>query len=224
MKRSEINALPPTGDVSFRERAIEPDKTALILIDLQKDEYNPEKIKASPHEAYFWNRMEKVLIPNVQRLMAACRSAGIEVMFTTVECLTLDGRDRSLDYKISGFLVPKGSWRAEVLDELKPLPNEIRFPKSSSSVFVSTNIDYILRNLRIEYVMLVGILTDQCVESAVRDFCDANYLVTLVTDGCATYTQERHDASLRAIKGYCRQRTTDQVLAEIAALRRQAAE
>lgn len=224
MKRSEIDALPPTGDVSFRERAIEPDRTALILIDLQKDEYNPEKIKAAPHEAYFWDQLGTKVIPNTQRLMAACRGAGIEVMFTTVECLTLDGRDRSLDYKVSGFLVPKGSWRAEVLDELKPLPNEIQFPKSSSSVFVSTNIDYILRNLRIEYVMLVGILMDQCVESAVRDFCDANYLVTLVTDCCATHTQARHDNTLRAIKGYCRQRTADQLLAEIASLRRQAAE
>ncbi len=224
MKRSEINALPLTGDVSFRERAVEPSRTALILIDLQKGEYHPEKIKAEPHESYFWDRLAKTVIPNTQRLMAACRASGIEVMFTTVECLTLDGRDRSLDYKVSGFFIPKGSWEAEVLDELKPLPNEIQIPKSSSSVFVSTNIDYILRNLGIEYVILVGIVTDQCVDSAVRDFCDANYMVTLVPDCCATHTQERHDASLRAIKGYCRQRTTDQLLAELGTLRRQAAE
>ncbi|MSP82460.1 MAG: cysteine hydrolase [Alphaproteobacteria bacterium] len=224
MKRSEINALPVTGDVSFRQRAIEPKRTALILIDLQKGEYTPEKVKAEPQEKYFWDRLANTVIPNTQRLMAACRGAGVEVMFTTVECLTLDGRDRGLDYKVSGFFVPKGAWEAQVLDELKPLPNEIQIPKSSSSVFVSTNIDYILRNLGIEYVILVGIVTDQCVDSAVRDFCDANYMVTLVTDCCATHTQERHDASIRAIKGYCRQRTTDQLLTEIDGLRRQAAE
>ncbi len=48
-----------------------------------------------------------------------------------------------------------------------------------------------------------------------RDACDFGYLVTLVTDACATDTRDRHDNSLRAIKGYCRQRTTDEFLTEI---------
>ncbi|MGH6932190.1 MAG: isochorismatase family cysteine hydrolase [Dongiaceae bacterium] len=224
MKRSEINALPLAGDVSFRQRAVEPSRAALVLIDLQKGEYNPEKVKAEPDHAYFWDRMTKTLIPNTQKLMAACRASGVEVVFTTVECLTLDGRDRSLDYKVSGIFFAKGSWGAEVLDELKPLENEIHIPKTSSSVFISTNIDYLLRNLGVEYVICVGVLTDQCVESAVRDFCDAGYLVTLVTDCCATFSQERHDSTLRAIKGYCRQWTTEQLLAELRGTRRQAAE
>ncbi len=64
-------------------------------------------------------------------------------------------------------------------------------------------------------LILSGIVTDQCVESAIRDACDLGYLVTQVTDACTTYTQERHDYSLRAIQGYCRQRTTDQVIAEL---------
>jgi ureidoacrylate peracid hydrolase len=224
MKRSEIDALPLAGDVSFRERAIEPGRSAMLLIDLQKGEYNERIVKAEPQHAYFWDRLAATVIPNGQRLLAACRGAGVEVLFTTVECYTLDGRDRSLDYKVSGIFFAKGSWEAQVLDELKPLPNEIVIPKMSSSVFVSTNIDYVLRNLGIEYLMVMGLLTDQCVESAVRDACDAGYLVTLIEDACATKSQERHDATLRAIKGYCRQRQTDQVLAELAALRRQAAE
>jgi ureidoacrylate peracid hydrolase len=64
-------------------------------------------------------------------------------------------------------------------------------------------------------LVIAGLLTDQCVESAVRDACDLGYLVTLVTDACATLSQERHEGTLRAIKGYCRQRTTDQLLAEL---------
>ena len=48
-----------------------------------------------------------------------------------------------------------------------------------------------------------------------RDACDLGYLVTLITDACATYTAERHDNSLRAINGYCRQRTVDEFLREI---------
>lgn len=224
MKRSEIDALPLAGDVSFRERAIEPGRTALLLIDLQKGEYNQRLVEAEPQHAYFWDRLARTVIPNGQKLLAACRGAGVEVLFTIVECYTLDGRDRSLDYKVSGIFFAKGSWEAQVLDELKPLPNEIVIPKMSSSVFMSTNIDYVLRNLGIEYLMVMGLLTDQCVESAVRDACDAGYLVTLIEDACATKSQDRHDATLRAIKGYCRRRQTDQVLAELQALHKQAAE
>ena len=224
MKLSEINALPLEGDVSFRERAVELERTALLLIDLQKSEYHEAKIKAEPQHAYFFDRMKNVVIPNGQKLIAACRRAGVEVIYTTVECYTLDGRDRSLDYKISGIFAAKGSWEAQVLDELAPLPNEIVIPKMSSSVFMSTNIAYVLRNLGVEYVLTMGLLTDQCVESAVRDGCDLGFLMTLIDDACLTYSQERHDATLRAIKGYCRQRKTDAVLAELTAGRKQAAE
>jgi ureidoacrylate peracid hydrolase len=49
----------------------------------------------------------------------------------------------------------------------------------------------------------------------VRDACDLGYLVTTVTDACATLSQERHDWSLRLTKGYARQRTTVQVVEEI---------
>ena len=224
MKLSEINALPLEGDVSFRERAVELDRTALLLIDLQKSEYHEAKIKAEPQHAYFFDRLKNVVIPNGQKLIAACRRAGVEVIYTTVECYTLDGRDRSLDYKVSGIFAAKGSWEAQVLDELAPLPNEIVIPKMSSSVFMSTNIAYVLRNLGVEYVLTMGLLTDQCVESAVRDGCDLGFLMTLIDDACVTYSQERHDATLRAIKGYCRQRRTDAVLAELTAGRKQAAE
>ena len=60
-------------------------------------------------------------------------------------------------------------------------------------------------------------VTDQCVEGAVRDACDEGYLVTLITDACATYSADRHANSLKAIRGYCRQRTTDEFLREIGA-------
>ena len=61
-------------------------------------------------------------------------------------------------------------------------------------------------------------MTDQCVESAVRDACDLGYLVTPVTEGCTTDSAERHSHSLLGIRGYCRQRATDELVEEIAAL------
>jgi nicotinamidase-related amidase len=215
MQRSEIDAIPLEGDVSFRERAVEPDRTALLVIDLQKGEYNPDKIAAEPQHAYLFERIREVVIPNGQKLLAACRAAGVEVIYTVVESLTLDGRDRSLDYKVSGIFFPKGAWGAEVLDELKPLPNEIIIPKTSSSLFNSTNFEYVLRNLGVEYVMVMGVVTDQCVETAVRDGCDRGFMMTLIDDACATFSEQRHKESLVGIKGYCRTRTTDQVIEEL---------
>ncbi|MBN8905462.1 MAG: cysteine hydrolase [Rhodospirillales bacterium] len=126
-----------------------------------------------------------------------------------------DGRDMSLDYKISGLYVPKGSWDAQVLDAIAPAGDEIVLPKTSSSVFMSTNVDYVLRNLGVRSLILAGCLTDQCVDSAVRDACDLGYLVTVPTDACATLTQERHDWALRNNRGYCRQVTTAALVAEI---------
>ena len=210
-------------DTLSREIAIEPKQTALLIIDMQNfavkrngGEY--KDMREAEFQAkcgWYFQQLATKVIPNQQRLIAAARKAKIEVMYTTIESLTKDGRDRSLDYKITGFHVPKDSWDGKVIDEIAPQGDEIWLPKTSSSVFVSTHIDYILRNLGVKQLVLAGIVTDQCVESAIRDACDLGYLVTQVTDACTTYTQERHDFSLRAIKGYCRQRATDQVLAEI---------
>jgi ureidoacrylate peracid hydrolase len=209
--------------VLSREIPLVPQDSALLFIDVQNFAARREgaEFKDLPEAEFrakygwYFDRLKNTAVPNMQRLQKACRAAGIEVMYTTIESLTRDGRDRSLDYKITGFNVPKGAWDGRVIDELAPGEDEINLPKSSSSVFVSTHIDYILRNLGVKQLVVCGLITDQCVESAIRDACDLGYLVTQVTDACATYSQERHDYSLRAIKGYCRQRTTDQVLAEI---------
>jgi ureidoacrylate peracid hydrolase len=206
-----------------REVPIVAKDAALLFIDVQNfaAKRNGAEFKEMSKEEFekkcgwYFQQLESRVLPNMQRLQKAARSAKVEVMYTTIESLTADGRDRSLDYKITGFHVPKGSWDGKVIDELAPQGDEIWLPKTSSSVFVSTHIDYILRNLGVKQLILSGIVTDQCVESAIRDACDLGYLVTQVTDACATYTQERHDFSLRAIKGYCRQRTTDQVIAEL---------
>ena len=219
MERSEIDAIPLAGDVSFRQRAVEPDRAALLVIDLQKGEYNPDRIAAEPDHAYLFNRIRDLVIPNGQKLLAACRAAGVEIIYTVIELLTLDGRDRSLDYKVSGIFFAKGSSGAQVLDELKPQENEIVIPKTSSSLFNSTNFEYVLRNLGVEYLVVMGIVTDQCVETAVRDGCDRGFLMTLIDDACATYSEQRHKESLVGFKGYCRVRTTDQILEELAGRR-----
>ncbi len=213
----------PFLSTTSRDLPVQPDRAAVLFIDVQNFCLHPdggEVIEATEVDRIgkylpFIDRFNRDVLPNMQAVQGAARLAGLEVMYTTIESLTLDGRDRSLDYKITGFNVPKGSFDAKVIDGIAPQDDEIVLPKSSSSVFVSTHIDYVLRNLGVAQLVISGVLTDQCVESAVRDACDLGYLVTLITDACATYTPERHAASLSAIQGYCRQVTTDQFVQEV---------
>src|SRR5262249_34429571 len=128
---------------------------------------------------YFFHEMRQRAVPNMQRLQRACRDARVEVMYTVIECLTQDGREMGLDYKISRLFCPKGSRDAKVIDEISPIGDEIVISKTSSSVFISTNIDYVLGNLGVKHLIVSGVLTDQCVDSTVRDACDLGYLVTL---------------------------------------------
>jgi len=215
INKQDISSIPIEGDISFREQKIDKNNTALLVIDLQKGEYNPEIISKKPHDKYMWDRINNIVLPNGKKIIDKCRQNKIEVIYTVIESYTKDGRDRGIDYKISGIFCAKNSREAEVLDEIKPLDNEIIIPKTSSSVFNSTNIEYVLRNLSIQYLMIFGIVTDQCVETAVRDGCDKGFLITLIEDACATHTQERHDNSLKGVKGYCRIRKTSEILEEL---------
>lgn len=197
-------------------------ETALLFVDMQKMFCLPGKDPAhSEMDAahYYYARLAATVIPNQKRLLAAARAAGVQIMHTVIEALTEDCRDASLDHKLSNLLVPKGEPLAQPIDELTPIRNEIVLPKTSSGVFNSTNIDYVLRNLGVKYLIVAGVVTDQCVDMAVRDAADRGYMVTLPADACATYTQERHEAALRAFGGYCWVTDSDIVLARLAAIK-----
>ena len=199
-----------------RDVPVEPDATALLLVDVQNLEISDPIRREQPA---FVADLEARIVPNIARLVDAARGVGIEVVYTVIESLTRDGRDRSLDHKLSGILVPKGAWEAGVIEAVAPRPDDIVLPKTSSGVFNSTNIDYVLRNLGIRHLIVVGLLTDQCVDMAVRDAADRGYYTVCVADCCSTYTAERHAAALRAFGGYCRTVSLEAMLAEIAAAR-----
>ena len=206
-----------------REVPIDPAHAALLFVDVQNYNARPDgreyaamtEAERDARYGYFFRTMRETALPNMQRLQTACRHAGIEVMYTVIEALTRDGRDLSLDYRISGLFVPRGSWDAKVLDAIAPGEDEMVLPKTSSSVFISTNIDYVLRNLGVRSLTIAGVLTDQCIDSAVRDACDLGYLVTVPTDACTTLSPERHEWALRNNRGYCRQITTETLVREI---------
>ena len=132
-----------TRNVPLRDRGV-----ALLVVDAQNYAWVPGKgvwadaPEGAPSE-YFWRRVEAATA-NIASLLDASRArpdaTRVERVFTVIEALTRDQRDLSLDYKISKLGVSRGSWEAQVIDAIKPEGDEILLPKTSSSVFVSTNI------------------------------------------------------------------------------------
>ncbi len=201
--------MPDRSSTFTRDRPIVKGRAALLVVDVQNATCGP-KHKTERPELYA-TAVARV-IPNIGRLLASFRGAGLEVIYTLIENLTEDGRDRSLDYKLSGVSVAKGSWEAQVIAEIAPKRDELVLRKTSSSAFNSTNLDYLLRNIGIEDVFVAGLLTDQCIDHAVKDGADRGYYMSCVHDACAAETEARHKRRSACFKGYCRMLSTDQVL------------
>lgn len=198
-------------------------ETAVLFVDMQRvfaepgnDPHHPERGPDHP----FYARLATTVIPNQVRIATAARAAGVEVVHTIIQALTRDGRDRSPDHVLSDILVARDDPMGAIIPQLGPGPDEIVLPKTSSGVFNSTNVDYVLRNLGIRYLIVAGIVTDQCVDMAVRDAADRGYYVTVPRDASYTYTEERHENALKAFGGYGWITDTDTVVARLNALAR----
>ena len=204
-----------------RDEPFRTGETALLLVDMQRiwiepglDPHHPER---GP-DHYFYGALSETVIPNNERILEAARRNGVEVLHTIIQSLTRDGRDRSLDHKLTPIHVSPDLPEGLPPDNLGPKGDEILIPKTSSGVFNSTNIDYLLRNLGIRYLIVTGVLTDQCVDMTVRDAADRGFLVTCVADACTTITPERHANALKAFGGYCNTVDTATVIAMIEAM------
>ncbi len=201
--------------------------TALLCIDLQYLDAAPghgvfrdaERSGVSLEaQQYYFDRLNTLVLPNVQRLQNGFRKHALEVIHTRIQSLTQDGRDRSKGHKRLHLLAPPGSREADFLEAVAPAGDrdEIVINKTASGVFSATNLHYVLKNMGIESLFVVGVYTNECVETTVRDACDLGYLVTLIEDGCATVTPELHEASLATLRDrYARILTVDEALAEI---------
>jgi nicotinamidase-related amidase len=87
--------------------------------------------------------------------------------------------------------------RGEFFNEVKPIKGELVFPKTNGGAFTGTNLDFVLRNMDIQSIIVTGFLTDQCVLATAIYGGDVGYDVLLVKDACAGTTKENHDAVLR---------------------------
>lgn len=197
-----------------RDRKLVARRTAVLVVDAQNAEFEPDILDRYPE---FAENLKNRALAAMKRLVEGARANGVEIIYTVIEALTRDGRDRSLDHKLSNILVPRGSPLAKVIAEVAPAEDEIVLAKTSSGVFNSTNLDYVLRNLGIENVIVAGFVTDQCVDMAIRDGADRGYYMVCAADACAAYSEERHATALRAFGGYCRTQTVEEILADILA-------
>jgi nicotinamidase-related amidase len=141
------------------------------------------------------------VIPRIQSLLAVCRAKGVEVIHIRVAELTNDSRDAGWKQLVRSLAVPKNSKEAELLDEVKPVGDEIVISKSSSGAFATTNVDRILRNLGIDTLVFLGTSTGGCVESTACDAVDLGYKVIVVSDGCACSTTRSHHMALERMAG-----------------------
>uniref|UniRef100_A0A915NNX2 Isochorismatase-like domain-containing protein n=3 Tax=Meloidogyne TaxID=189290 RepID=A0A915NNX2_9BILA len=199
----------PCDIYESRVRPFVKERTAVLVVDVQN--WTMER-GSLPLNDYFYEEANKRVVPNIKSILNCARECEIEVVFTVIENFTKDGRDRSLDYKISNFFVPKGSHDAKVIDELERREDEMVIPKTSSSLFNSTNFEYLMRNIGIDTIIVTGFLTDQCIAATICDGADRGFWMICVNDACGTSTRERHVNALNAFKGYCRMESTESII------------
>ena len=209
-------------DETRRDAPYRAGQTALLLVDLQRiwlepglDPHHPERDESHP----FYSRAREIVVPNNERLLDAARGAGVEVLHTIIRSLTTDGRDRSLDHKLTPIHVRPEPAEALPPASLAPLADEILHPQDLIGRLQLHKYRLPPANLGIRQLIVTGIMTDQCVDMTVRDAADRGYLVTCVSDACAAATPERHEGALAAFGGYCWIADTTTVVERLARLR-----
>ena len=146
----------------FRRAAVEVPpldgaRLALVVVDMVYFDAHPDRGEGRTarrlgvlhaFDPYFARL--RAAIPRMQRLLAAAREKGIEVVHVRVAEATSDSRDAGWKQLARGLAVPKDSREAELLEEVAPEGDEIVVSKSSSGVFGTTNLDRLLRNLGVD--------------------------------------------------------------------------
>lgn len=173
-------------------------------------------------------RLEGTMIPNVVLLVEAFRAARAQVVFTRHGPLRSDGLDmiprrrrRDRDALASTempALWQRGTFEHELVTELEPAPDELVVDKNTSSAFNSTGIEWLLRNLGVRTLVVVGMATDMCVETTARDAADRGFEVIVVEDATITFFEQHHRAALSGFaRVFGQVWTTEQVLAALGA-------
>lgn len=160
-------------------------------------------------------------VPPLAAALAACREAGLPVIHVVREH-DPDGSDvesvrRQAFQEFGGFCLP-GSWGAQVVPELAPLPGERVVVKHGWSAFLRTGLYRHLRELRVDTVVVGGTQTPNCVRATVYDATALGYHVVLLRDGTSSATPEVQEANLRDLEALgISTKSSDQFIAELSA-------
>jgi nicotinamidase-related amidase len=210
-------------------------RAALVVIDMQNYGCNPEAglgpmlAERYPEIAsYYMPRVTQTAIPNARRLLEGFRAAGRPVVFTRHGPLLADGSDmiarrRRRDVEAlartgTPALWHQGTFEYELIAALAPEAGELVIDKNTSSAFNSTGIEWLLRNMEVETLVVAGMATDMCVETTARDAADRGLSVIVVEDATATFFEHHHRAALSAFaRVFGQVWDTEAVLAALAA-------
>jgi len=167
---------------------------------------------------YRFERIEKLVVPNILRMAPVFRAGGGEVIYITqgaerADCADAPPHMRKFYASTANIA---GSPEHEIIDALTPEPSDYVVNKRSIGAFASTGIDHLLRSLGREQLYMTGISTNMCVETTAREAADRGYAVTLIEDACATTHADLHEGTMRNFQRlFGRVMSTSEVLAEL---------
>lgn len=197
---------------------------ALIIVDMQNDFIHDNGFvrKYSENGEIPKNSLDllKAPIPYIKELAECFRRNGKEVIYIYT-AWEPDYSDVALPLKKMakakevGALV-KGSWGAQIIEELTPHQNDRMVMKKAYGAFFQTPLDRILRNLGIKTLVMTGVATNFCVETTTREAVAYGYEVILVNDAAATFDPEGHQATLKVIAtGFGEVMNTEEVIKQL---------
>jgi nicotinamidase-related amidase len=159
---------------------------ALLIIDMLNDfVHGSLKVPAA-----------KDIIPRVRKLAELFRSHKKPVIY--LRDSHVKGVD--LELRLWGEHAVEGTWGSEVIEELRPQADDFVVAKRRYSGFFATDLDLLLRELKIKKLVLTGVVTDICVLHTAADAFFRGYEVMVVSDATASLTPERHERALSYMK------------------------
>jgi ureidoacrylate peracid hydrolase len=97
-------------------------------------------------------------------------------------------------------IILRGTWGAEIIDELKPQPTEIVIEKKRFSAFAGTELDMTLRTFGVKYLVFTGVTTNVCVESSLRDAYHLDYFPILLSDATVAPKPAMYEATIANVR------------------------
>lgn len=197
---------------------IDSKTTALLLIEYQND-FTSEG--GALHDGVKEVMATTGMLQNSVKMAAAARKAGVQVMYAPITFAEGYNEITSHPYGILKGVVDskafqKGTWGAEIVDVLKPEPDDIVIEgKRGLDTFASTNLDFILRSKGIRTLIVAGFLSNCCVESTGRTGYERGYQMIALSDCSATLSEEAQKMTYEVnLPMFARVITHDELLAE----------